>query len=169
MKLSKDEISSLIALISEGDNIDKYSLSTVLDKLKSNTNMYTMYVDGAADLHSKTAGIGGVIYIGSEELITFSEYLDDATNNEAEYESLIYGLKLLVNLSILNVDIYSDSELVVRQINGEYKVKNDRMNKLYQKATSLLSGFENWTFTHVLRDKNKVADMLATEGRVKGK
>ena len=169
MKLSKDEISSLIALISEGDNIDKYSLSTVLDKLKSNTNMYTMYVDGAADLHSKTAGIGGVIYIGSEELITFSEYLDDATNNEAEYESLIYGLKLLVNLSILNVDIYSDSELVVRQINGEYKVKNDRMNKLYQKATSLLSGFENWTFTHVLRDKNKVADMLATEGRLKGK
>ena len=169
MKLSKDEISSLIALISEGDNINKYSLSTVLDKLKSNTNTYTMYVDGAADLHSKTAGIGGVIYIGSEELITFSEYLDDATNNEAEYESLIYGLKLLVNLSILNVDIYSDSELVVRQINGEYKVKNDRMNKLYLKATSLLSGFENWTFTHVLRDKNKVADMLATEGRLKGK
>ena len=169
MKLSKDEISSLIALISEGDNIDKYSLSTVLDKLKSNTNTYTMYVDGAADLHSKTSGIGGVIYIGSEELITFSEYLDDATNNEAEYESLIYGLKLLVNLSILNVDIYSDSELVVRQINGEYKVKNVRMNKLYQKATSLLSGFENWTFTHVLRDKNKVADMLATEGRLKGK
>jgi len=58
---------------------------------------------------------------------------------------------------------------VVRQINGEYKVKNVRMKKLYQKATSLLSGFENWTFTHVLRDKNKVADMLATEGRLKGK
>ena len=169
MKLSKDEISSLIALISEGDNINKYSLSTVLDKLKSNTNTYIMYVDGAADLHSKTAGIGGVIYKGGEELITFSEYLDDSTNNEAEYESLIHGLKLLVNLSILNVNIFSDSELVVRQINGEYKVKNVRMKKLYQKATSLLSGFENWTFTHVLRDKNKVADMLATEGRLKGK
>tara|TARA_B100000401_G_scaffold222869_1_gene150776 strand:- start:2531 stop:3040 length:510 start_codon:yes stop_codon:yes gene_type:complete len=169
MKLSKDEISSLIALISEGDNINKYSLSTVLDKLKSNTNTHTMYVDGAADLHSKTAGIGGVIYKGNEELITFSEYLDDSTNNEAEYESLIHGLKLLVNLSILNVNIFSDSELVVRQINGEYKVKNVRMKKLYQKATSLLSGFENWTFTHVLRDKNKVADMLATEGRLKGK
>ena len=169
MKLSKDEISSLIALISEGDNINKYSLSTVLDKLKSNTNTYTMYVDGAADLHSKTAGIGGIIYKGSEELITFSEYLDDSTNNEAEYESLIHGLKLLANLSILNVNIFSDSELVVRQINGEYKVKNVRMKKLYQKATSLLSGFENWTFTHVLRDKNKVADMLATEGRLKGK
>ena len=169
MKLSKDEISSLIALISEGDNINKYSLSTVLDKLRSNTNTYTMYVDGAADLHSKTAGIGGVIYKESEELITFSEYLDNSTNNEAEYESLIHGLKLLVNLSILNVNIFSDSELVVRQINGEYKVKNVRMKKLYQKATSLLSGFENWTFTHVLRDKNKVADMLATEGRLKGK
>ena len=169
MKLSKDEIGSLIALISEGDNINKYSLSTVLDKLKSNTNTYTMYVDGAADLHSKTAGIGGVIYKESEELITFSEYLDNSTNNEAEYESLIHGLKLLANLSILNVNIFSDSELVVRQINGEYKVKNVRMKKLYQKATSLLSGFENWTFTHVLRDKNKVADMLATEGRLKGK
>ena len=169
MKFSKDEISSLIALISEGDNINKYSLSTVLDKLKSNTITYTMYVDGAADLHSKTAGIGGVIYKESEELITFSEYLDNSTNNEAEYESLIHGLKLLANLSILNVNIFSDSELVVRQINGEYKVKNVRMKKLYQKATSLLSGFENWTFTHVLRDKNKVADMLATEGRLKGK
>ena len=59
-----------------------------------------MFVDGAADLHSKTSGIGGVIYKDEEEIFTFSEYLDDATNNEAEYTALIHGLKLLIKENV---------------------------------------------------------------------
>jgi ribonuclease HI len=128
-----------------------------------------MFIDGAADLNSKTAGIGGVIYTDNEELFTFSEYLHDSTNNEAEYTALIRGLEYLIKMKLLNVDIFSDSELVVKQISGEYKVKNPRMQLLNQKASSLFSKIDEWTFTHVLRDKNKVADKLAGEGRSKGK
>ena len=95
--------------------------------------------------------------------------MNDSTNNEAEYTALIRGLEYLVQMKLLNVQIFSDSELVVKQINGEYKVKNSRMILLNQKASSLFSQLENWSFTHVLREKNKVADKLAGEGRSKGK
>ena len=168
MKLTKIEIEALKNLLSKIDNFN----SDVLQKLNKrlhNNMMITMYIDGAADLNSKTAGIGGIIYKDNEELFTFSEYLDDSTNNEAEYIALIRGLESLIELKLLNVDIYSDSELVVKQISGEYKVKNPRMQVLHQEATSLFSKFDKWSFTHVLRDKNKVADKLAGEGRFKGK
>ena len=72
-----------------------------------------------------------------------------------------------MKLKLLNPIIYSDSELVVNQVNGEYRVKNDRMKLLYKEVISLLSNFETWSLIHVLRDKNKVADKLANEGRKK--
>ena len=78
-------------------------------------------------------------------------------------------LKLLIKENVLNINIYSDSELVVKQINGQYKVKNQRMKKLYDETISLLSQLDSWTFSHVLRDKNQVADKLATDGRLAGK
>ena len=68
---------------------------------------------------------------------------------------------------ILNIIIYSDSELVVKQINGQYKVRNSRMKNLYNETHSLLANFKKWQLLHVLRDKNTVADKLATEGRLK--
>ena len=168
MKLTKIEIEALKNVLSKIDNFN----SDVLQKLNKrlhNDMKITMYIDGAADLNSKTAGIGGVIYKDNEELFTFSEYLHDSTNNEAEYTALIRGLESLIELKLLNVQIYSDSELVVKQISGEYKVKNPRMQVLYQRATSLFSKLDKWSFFHVLRDKNKVADKLAGEGRSKGK
>ena len=168
MKLTKIEIEALKNVLTKIDNLN----SDVLQKLNKrlhNDMKITMYIDGAADLNSKTAGIGGIIYKDNDELFTFSEYLDDSTNNEAEYTALIRGLESLIELKLLNVDIYSDSELVVKQISGEYKVKNPRMQVLHQEATSLFSKFDKWSFTHVLRDKNKVADKLAGEGRFKGK
>ena len=127
MKFNKSEIKALQELLSLEQNQKNKTLQKISDKINSSSSNFTMYIDGAADLHSKTSGIGGVIYKDGEELFTFSEYLDNATNNEAEYTALIHGLKSLLNLSVLNVTIYSDSELVVKQINGEYKVKNDRM------------------------------------------
>ena len=72
-----------------------------------------------------------------------------------------------MKLKLLNPIIYSDSELVVKQVNGEYRVKNDRMKLLHNEVISLLSNFETWSLIHVLRDKNKVADKLANEGRKK--
>jgi len=177
MKLTKIEIEALKKVLSNdffnfvGDMIDK-TTSDVLINLNQRLNVdgnISMFIDGAADLNSKTAGIGGVIYTDNEELFAFSEYLHDSTNNEAEYTALIRGLEYLIKMKLLNVDIFSDSELVVKQISGEYKVKNPRMQLLHQKASSLFSKFDEWSFSHVLRDKNKVADKLAGEGRSKGK
>ena len=167
MKFDKSEIKALQELLSLEKNKKNQTLQKISNKINSSSSNFTMYIDGAADLHSKTSGIGGVIYKDGEELFTFSEYLDNATNNEAEYTALIHGLKSLLNLSVLNVTIYSDSELVVKQINGEYKVKNDRMKKLHSDAHVLLSKFNLWKIEHVLRDKNTIADKLATDGRLK--
>jgi len=167
MKLDNNEIDALRELLSSSQIQKNPLLQNILDKINSKSSSYKMYIDGAADLHSKTSGIGGVIYRDDEEIFTFSEYVDDLTNNEAEYGALIYGLKSLLKLSVLNIIIYSDSELVVKQINGEYKVKNDRMKKLHDETHSLLSNFLNWELVHVLRDKNTVADRLATDGRLK--
>ena len=141
MKLTKIEIEALKNVLSKIDNFNSDVLQKLNERLNNDMKI-TMYIDGAADLNSKTAGIGGIIYKDNEELFTFSEYLDDSTNNEAEYIALIRGLESLIELKLLNVDIYSDSELVVKQISGEYKVKNPRMQVLHQEATSLFSKFD---------------------------
>ena len=169
VNFNQKEIESLQKLLSRDENINNPKLRSIYNKITSKKDYFTMFVDGAADLHSKTSGIGGVVYKDEEEVLTFSEYLDDATNNEAEYTALIHGLKLLIKENVLNINIYSDSELVVKQINGQYKVKNQRMKKLYDETISLLSQLDSWTFSHVLRDKNQVADKLATDGRLAGK
>ena len=95
--------------------------------------------------------------------------MDDATNNEAEYTALIRGIEHLIALSQFSVQIYSDSELVVKQINGEYRVKNQRMQNVYQHALQLLNKLDQYSVTHILRDKNTVADKLANVGRAMGK
>ena len=168
MKLNRQEINELKKLLSD----KKYRINDVLDNLFKKMNIsheVDMFIDGAADLNSKTAGIGGVIIKNGKEIFSFSEYLDNATNNEAEYTALIEGLKYVIKLNILGINVYSDSELIVKQINGEYKVKNPRMKALYQKAMNLLDELEHWTIKHVLREKNEVADHLAKGGRKKGK
>ncbi|HIB26478.1 MAG TPA: ribonuclease HI family protein [Candidatus Marinimicrobia bacterium] len=166
MKLNQQEINQLKNLLSD----EKYRINEVLDNLYKKMSInheVNMFIDGAADLNSKTAGIGGVITKNGKEIFSFSEYLDDATNNEAEYTALIKGLEYLIKLNILSINIYSDSELVVKQISGEYKVKNPRMRALYQKAINLLGELEHWTITHVFREQNEVADLLAKSGRQK--
>jgi len=166
MKLNNKEIDDLKNHFKDEKNRDNSELELFYKKLEE-YNKIALYVDGAADLHSKTAGIGGVIYNSDEEIFSFSEYLHDSTNNEAEYGALIAGLKYLIKLNLLNPTIYSDSELIVKQVNGEYRVKNDRMITLYNEVINLLSNFKSWSLIHVLRDKNIVADKLANEGRKK--
>ncbi|MAP71305.1 MAG: ribonuclease H [Candidatus Marinimicrobia bacterium] len=166
MKLNNKEIDILKNHFKDKKNRDNSELEILYKKLEED-NKITLYIDGAADLHSKTAGIGGVIYDSDEEIFSFSEYLHDSTNNEAEYGALIAGLKHLIKLNLLSSTIYSDSELIVKQVNGEYRVKNDRMIILYNEVINLLSSFNSWSLIHVLRDKNKVADKLANEGRKK--
>jgi len=136
--LTKEQLTALRDIITP-DN---------LQSVDENINTVSLFIDGAADLNTKTVGISGV-FIGenNEELSRFSEYLDDATNNEAEYSALIRGLEL----NIMDIKIYADSELVVKQVNGEYKVKHERMRPLHRKAIALLCQYSNWSVQHVPR------------------
>ena len=172
--LTKQQLTALRDIITP-DNLQSVDEKTrkVLDELindDENINAVSLFIDGAADLHTKTAGIGGV-FLGenNKELYRFSEYLDDATNNEAEYSALIRGLELGIELNIREIEIYADSELVVKQVKGEYKVKHERMKPLHQKTTALLCQYSNWNLQHVPRDKNTIADKLSKEGMKQGR
>ena len=151
-RMQKDAIMKAIGL----DGLDQESKDILLGLLKDNkTENITpkLFVDGAADLHSKTAGIGGVVYINDLEVAKFSEPLFDKTNNESEYLALLNGVKVVLDLGYLSVDIYSDSELIVKQLIGEYKIKNDRMKKLNNEVNSYLTKLSDWSINHVRREK----------------
>ena len=148
---------------------DRKILRKMIDDFDRQDQAIKLFVDGAADLHSKTAGIGGVIYSNDKELSNFSEPLFDKTNNEAEYLSLIKGIDKLIELKVLNVNIYSDSELVVKQVLGIYKVKNDRMKILHNLVLEKLNLIDKWSMVHIRREKNLRADELSKLGMNKAK
>jgi len=149
---SSDDLSSLEAL-----------LSSDLDSAK-----YLLFTDGACEFDNDykpiNAGIGGVIKLKNKTLFSFSENVGVKTNNEAEYLALIKGVELCIKNNISNVLIFADSELVVKQINGDYKVKNERMATLHKKTHDLLKMLTSWEINHVLRDKNTEADDLSKQG-----
>ncbi|MBU0529884.1 ribonuclease HI family protein [bacterium] len=167
LKLSKTELVELkkvlqTKVLSNIKNVDIEVLNNIKNRLEYSESV-KLFVDGAADLHTKTAGIGGVFYRNGDELFNFSEFIGSATNNEAEYNALIKGLEESQKLNILSIDIFADSELVVKQINGNYKVKNDRMQILFNEVINLLSQFKSWSLTHIPREKNSVADKLSKD------
>ncbi len=122
-----------------------------------------IYSDGASSGNPGKAGIGGVISVGADTF-EFSRSIGIATNNVAEYSALIEALKKAVEMGATEAQIFLDSELVVRQINGQYKVKHENIKPLYEKAKSLLSSFEKFSVRHIPREQNKRADALSKEG-----
>ena len=148
---------------------DRKILMKMIDDSIEHDQAIKLFVDGAADLHSKSAGIGGVIYSNDKELSNFSEPLFDKTNNEAEYLSLIKGIEQLIDLKVLSAIIYADSELVVKQVLGIYKVKNERMKILHSLVLEKLKLIDQWNLVHVRREKNMRADELSKLGMNKAK
>ena len=148
---SKTDLSILESLMS--DNLDEG---------------FSLFTDGACEFNDEykpvNAGIGGVLKLKDKALFSFSENIGVKTNNEAEYLALIKGLNLCLENKILNISIFADSELVVKQINGSYKVKNERMADLHKRTHELLSKFNSWNINHVFRDKNDEADNLSKQG-----
>ena len=126
-------------------------------------NRYKLYTDGGARGNPGPAGIGGVLYDGEKEIANFSVYLGKKTNNQAEYQALLNGLELALENKVENLDCYLDSELVVKQLKKEYKVKNKDLASLFVQAWNLTLKFKKITFNHVTRDKNTVADGLANQ------
>lgn len=124
-----------------------------------------IYTDGAARGNPGPAGIGVVIKNDKGEVLhEISSFLGQATNNVAEYNALITALEKAVTLNAQQVELFTDSELVVKQIKGEYRVKNEGLKPLYRKAKDLIQQLGNFTITHVPREKNMEADRLANQG-----
>jgi len=123
-----------------------------------------IFTDGTAKPNPGLAAIGATIKDEQGKLITaISQGIGQATNNQAEYRAVIAALENAIRLGANQVDIYSDSELVVRQINGRYRVKNVALKPLYQQVKQLQSQFKGFTITHIPRQQNIEADSLASK------
>ena len=123
-----------------------------------------LHTDGCSRGNPGPAGIGVLIQDQKKKILKESyKYLGEATNNIAEYSALIYGLEEARTLGADEVTIYMDSELVVRQINGEYRVKDAGMKELFTTALRALGEFKSFEVKHVDRSKNKEADKLANK------
>ncbi len=122
-----------------------------------------MYTDGASKGNPGPAGVGVVILSpeGDEEYL--KAYLGHATNNQAEYEALILGLDRLLDKGVKRVIIKSDSELLVRQLKGKYKVRNPGLKSRFDKVRELLNQLEEYDIFHIRREENSRADKLANE------
>jgi ribonuclease HI len=117
----------------------------------------TLSCDGGSRGNPGPSAIGVVIEL-SDNKIEFGQAVGVRTNNEAEYLSLIAGLRRARELGISDLTVRMDSLLVVKQMNSEYKVKAANLKPLYLEAIQLSKSFKSITFTHVVREKNKEAD-----------
>ena len=120
-------------------------------------------VDGGARGNPGPAAIGVVIRSGSEVVGEVSERIGEATNNVAEYRALLAGIEKASELGATELELVGDSELVVRQVRGEYKVKNAGIKPLHAEVLTALDGFDSWTIEHVRREENAEADALVNQ------
>ncbi|MBI5326856.1 MAG: ribonuclease HI family protein [Deltaproteobacteria bacterium] len=126
--------------------------------------MFNIYVDGASRGNPGDAGVGVVIATGSGKVLKeIEKYLGKATNNVAEYQALILALKEAKALGVEAINIFADSELMVKQIKGEYKVKSAGLLPLYREAKALLIEFSRYDIIHINRERNTEADRLANQ------
>ena len=124
--------------------------------------MNTLFFDGCSKGNPGDAGAGAVIYQDNLELYSNTLFVGkNITNNVAEYTGLIIGLELAIQNGIKELKVNGDSLLVIKQMNGEYKVKSLALKKLYIKAKKLSEQFDNITFTHIYRENNQRADELS--------
>ena len=124
----------------------------------------TVNVDGGARGNPGPAAIGVIVRDETGGvLLERGEKIGSATNNVAEYKALILGIELAKELGADQVEMIGDSELIVKQVQGKYKVKNEGMKPLHAEAKAALAGFDSWEIRHVKRELNKDADRIVNE------
>ncbi len=124
-------------------------------------SFFKLYSDGGARGNPGPAGCGFVLF-DEERLVGFdAKYLGVSTNNQAEYQGLILGLKFAIKNNFKSLNCFLDSELIVKQLNGLYKVKNENIKPFFDDVTSLIKYFEEIKFVHIERSLNSFADKLA--------
>jgi len=128
--------------------------------LKTKEMAYKLYFDGKAEPNPGKGSGGAVCYNGTIELFRVGKYLPKTTNNQAEYTGLIIGLKECIRREIKSVEVFGDSNLVIEQSAGRWKVNNEILQELNAQVKTLMQEFTSLRFTHVLRNKNSVADEI---------
>lgn len=124
-----------------------------------------LWTDGAARGNPGPAGIGAILKSADGEVLyTGSEYLGHTTNNVAEYRAVLLGLNGALELGVRRIEVRADSELLIKQLKGEYRVRSPGLRPLYEEAKRLLSRFASSKLTHVRRELNGEADRLANQG-----
>jgi ribonuclease HI len=124
----------------------------------------SLFTDGACRGNPGQGGAGAVLMGGNGEVVgTAKKFLGHCTNNIAEYQALILGLGEALGRGATAISIYLDSELLVRQIQGIYRVKNPDLKPLMAEIRELLDRFDTWKVEHVPRRENALADELANE------
>jgi ribonuclease HI len=124
-----------------------------------------LYVDGASRGNPGPAGIGFLIMDEDGSLVVEEgQYIGETTNNVAEYRALIAGIRAAISHRPEEVRAFSDSQLLVRQINGEYRVRHENLIPLYQEAMTLIGELPRFQLSHISRRENKEADALANRG-----
>lgn len=128
-------------------------------------NEYTMYFDGCSKGNPGPSGAGAVIFNNGEEVWGASIFVGEReTNNVAEYNGLILGLKRASEMQIKKIIVYGDSLLVIKQMNKQYKISAENLVPLFNEAQELKTMFDNITFVHIYRTQNKRADELSNLG-----
>ena len=122
---------------------------------------YQLFCDGASRSNPGDASIGISILLDGKEVHTISKKIGIATNNEAEYQALIDGLNYCVDNSVKEIEVFLDSNLVVEQVNKNFKVKAGNLKVLNSKVDDLIQAFNFIEINHVYREENKRADQLA--------
>ena len=129
----------------------------------------TIYTDGGSRGNPGPSAIGVVIYKENQIIKTYSEFIGEATNNETEYQAVIFALKKAKLLfgkkkaKEMEIEFLMDSELAVKQLNHEYKIKEERLQLLFIKIWNSILDFKTVSFKHIPREKNKQADRLVNE------
>ena len=126
-------------------------------------NIISVYTDGGARGNPGPAAIGAIFYASNSKIGECGEFIGKTTNNEAEYKALIMALLKAKSLKAKNVNCFLDSELVVKHLNHQYRLKDEKIIPLFIKIWNLTFDFDKVTFTHIPREKNKEADALVNK------
>lgn len=127
------------------------------------SDIATMHIDGASRGNPGKAAYAVVLARPGQPVVEEADTIGTASNNVAEYTALVEGLALAAELGVKKLNVFSDSELLVKQMNGEYKVKNEDLRELYEEASRLRKEFEKVTIAHVRREQNKRADAIGND------
>lgn len=124
---------------------------------------FVLYTDGASKGNPGHSGIGFLIYNEAGDTVAKdARYIGETTSNVAEYTAVVDALNKALDLDLKSVEVRSDSELLVKQLNNEYQVRSNRLKPLYKKIRNLLSKFSTFSFVKIPRQENKSADQLAS-------